>query len=99
MAREYYGTFACRECGQEFGDPRYKGPEGHAPDDMCWPCWFVAHMEQLGSPLGNRVHKALRLWAEGYTQAEAAAKAGVSYGTFRRRLKDLRNYSENVRKN
>jgi hypothetical protein len=69
-------AFVCRVCGEAIGDPAYRGPWGHAPDEVCFTCWVNA-FEQ---PPWHWPREVLAVWliANGHSRAEAARIIGAS---------------------
>lgn len=84
------GPFVCRECGHTIGDPLYTGPEGHCPDDVCCECHEVARLLRRVNRLRAGLASAVQHIADGYTQAEAATRSGMSTSSLEKKLHNLR---------
>ncbi len=78
-------AFRCPRCGQEFGDPMYHGPAGHAPQTLCFDCWASEWGQmQMVMARGGRwetFDAALFLLCQGFTHQEAADALGVCRDT------------------
>jgi len=84
----------CIRCG---GPHRYDGTVvddplyvigGHSPPGIYADCWYEAKAELMAMAA---FCQALHYWAVGgFTQAEAAQKAGMACRTFERELKKIR---------
>lgn len=88
-------AFVCPCCKQEFGDPLYHGPLGHAPQELCFDCWASewAQMDQVISRGGNWQPRdaALFLLCQGYTHQEAADLIGANRTTVFRWIREIRH--------
>ncbi len=69
-------------------DPRYTGPVGHAPQNVCYDCWCAywdeVEQQMLNGGDSTKMEAAFFLVSIGYTQAEAAQVVGVSRKTITR---------------
>ena len=74
-------AFVCSNCHQEQGDPLYTGPAGHAPLEICLPCWLEA-WELAPDDGRTREVEALFYVAQGYSLSEASKLAGIHRNTF-----------------
>lgn len=92
--------FRCPQCRQEYGDPLYHGPFGHAPQELCFDCWATewAIMEIRMSSGGRweLMDAALFLICQGFTQQEAAHVIGASPRTIHNWIRSLRQRPEDV---
>jgi len=90
--------FRCPCCKQEFGDPLYHGPIGHAPQTVCFDCWATEWetMSIVMSRGGNwqQLDAALFLLAQGFTHREAADLIGVHRATICTWIRRLRQRPE-----
>ncbi len=76
-----------RSDGTIVDDPLYT-IRGHVPVGVQLDCWYESKTELMSAAA---FIQALHYWAVGgYTQAEAAQKAGMAYRTFERKLKTFR---------
>lgn len=87
-------AFTCAACHHDQGDPLYKGPRPHAPDNECLECWaeFWAEAEAAIRREGDwspAVEAAFAV-ARGKTRQEAAELVGVHRVTLWRWLRKIR---------
>ena len=75
-------------------DPRYRGPEGHSPADLCFDCWMAQWTDEQVkawlSVLSALEAGIVRLKHAGYTQAEIGGFLGKSQQTISRNLDNVR---------
>ncbi len=81
-------------CGQWIGDPRYAGPVGHAPQNLCFECW-MAHWDRIEARAANggewtHIDEAMWLICRGLTLAEAARVVDSHCTTLRRWIEKMR---------
>ena len=100
MSKSVSIAFTCPRCGDEYGDPLYHGPTGHAPPDLCFSCWAIEWdiMARLISAEQDwrRHAKLLFLICQGFTQQEAASRLGIHRNTVGSRLRGMKK-NEKVR--
>ena len=87
-------TFRCPNCKQEYGDPLYHGPVGHAPQEMCFDCWAsewgaMAQVIARGRAW-QPMDAALFLLCQGFSHREAADAIGIHRNTIFGWLRELR---------
>ena len=88
------GAFVCPNCRQEYGDPLYHGPRGHAPQNVCLECWadewsiMEARMYNGGD--WSVLDAAFWLVCCGLTRQEAARLLGMRRNEVQRWLLRLR---------
>ena len=86
--------FRCPNCHQEYGDPLYHGPLGHAPQDLCFDCWasewggIIQVMMRGGD--WRQLDAALFLLCQGFSHHEAAQVIGVCRNTVWNWIQKLR---------
>jgi len=85
VATEPTGGFVCPHCKRRYGDPLYHGPDGHAPQQMCFDCWASewGMMDLVMRRGGNweQLDAALFLLCQGFSHSEAAHVLGVGRKT------------------
>ena len=82
------------ECGQWIGDPRYVGPAGHAPQNLCLECW-LAHWDVVARRAAaggewTELDQALWLVCRGLSFSAAADVIGRHRNTLRRWILRMR---------
>lgn len=87
-------VFVCPLCHRTYGDPRYHGPVGHAPQNLCFDCWTYewSHIKtrMLNGGDWTVLDSALWLICCGFTHQQAANIIGIARQTIRRWLQNLR---------
>ena len=88
--------FRCKGpgCDEWIGDPRYVGPAGHAPQNLCFECW-MAHWDRIEACAANGgqwtcLDEAIWMVCRGLSLAEAAEAVASHYTTLRRWIEKMR---------
>jgi len=87
----------CALCNTEV-PPYYRGPIGHAPENVCFGCWCehwsMMEMVMLAGGDWTTHDSALWLIAHGATQCAAAELVGLHRNTIGRLIGRIRRFPE-----
>ncbi|HUS92087.1 MAG TPA: helix-turn-helix domain-containing protein [Phycisphaerae bacterium] len=98
VAARSSSSFFCPHCKRVCRDPLYRGPLGHAPQEMCFDCWasewgmMVEVIERGGN--WQPLDAALFLLCQGFNHREAADLIGVHRNSLYGWIRHLRRRPE-----